>query len=168
MNLNINHNDIITTSRKIANRPNFGNKPNYVMPQNNNIDNEEMKDTALKIGGALTVLTGLGVALVNRDRVLSFFKKTNNYVKNGFKKPEYYLKDFDSRPHGGPTINLKNGKFAIKQAWNQHIKDIERRIANHDQKEKLYQQLLAPDSTRANEIEQLAKKRCLARGGKWE
>ena len=162
MNLNINHNDIITTSRKIANRPNFGNKPNYVMPQNNNIDNAKFYE------GDAGKFTGLGVALVNRDRVLSFFKKTNNYVKNGFKKPEYYLKDFDSRPHGGPTINLKNGKFAIKQAWNQHIKDIERRIANHDQKEKLYKQLLAPDSTRANEIEQLAKKRCLARGGKWE
>ena len=87
---------------------------------------DEKRYNALGAFLGISVLAGLGLALIYRDKVTNLFniKKRRNIAKQ--------MDVAAKRPHGGPEIDWSKGRRAIYESWEEYIQGIkDRRSQNH-------------------------------------
>ena len=128
----------------------------------------EEKDNALTVAAGLSILAGLGVAMLYRENVIRFFRKSYNNIRKAIqgKGPDL---EKDIRPHGGPEIDFeKYGSQAIMKSWDKYIANMEKRLSKHDQIQRKYDAIFTNDAKRADELEAKARKEVLKRGDIWK
>lgn len=122
-----NPNIIVSTSRKTqfraATQPVAPVKP--VLPVKPTAkDPEAMYSKAVAIG-AISVLAGLGIAMLHKEKVADFISNVRKHVSD----PKAVIKPINmTTSHGGPDIDITKGQTAIADAWNSYIKAIDKRV----------------------------------------
>ena len=107
------------------------------------------------LGAALgiSILTGLGIALIKRDKVIDFFKTLEKRHKVKNIKTDY------TRAHGGPDIDWSKGKRAVFESWEEYINGIKERRSQNHILAKEYKELFAENAETLDIIEKLADAR---------
>ena len=127
------------------------------------------KDKRYNFIGALAglgILTGLGIALVNNQKVFNIFERRKKTLKK-YLAPSITYYDIHKKPHGGPEVDITKGPTAIHDAWTSYINKIKNNRKNNAKIFDYYKEVFANNSDRLDELEQIAKERVLARGDKW-
>ncbi|MBO6272084.1 hypothetical protein J6O48_04820 [bacterium] len=175
----ISQNIIVTTSRKGC--PTFGADTKEPIKKDTNVEKQSIKNIIEKnkkpidaetkyntigvIAGA-SFLALVGVALVNLESGMKFFNSGKKNLKS-YLIPHVSVKRVLG-VHGGPTFNPMLGPKYIDIGWTEYIQGINKKIKSHNKIDKCYQELFTNSVERLNELESLAKKRVINRGGKWE
>lgn len=114
----------------------------------------------------LGILTGLGIALVNNQKVFNIFERRKKALKK-YLAPSLTSYDMHKKPHGGPDVDITKGPTAIHDAWTDYINKLKNNRKNNANIFKYYKEVFAENSDRLDELERIAKERTLKRGDKW-
>ena len=108
---------------------------------------------------------GIGLALLNRDKVLGLLDKEKNQIKRIFKPlPE---KTRINVITGGPDIDLSKGPKSLHKAWSDYIEEIQTNRKNNAEIFKRLKDAFSENTEEADRLEALAQKRLERRGRIW-
>jgi hypothetical protein len=127
-----------------------------------NITPEDSSNIEMATAG-MTVLSGLGIAMLFKEKLIFMTRRTQRNLKHLF-SPEKVDKKVI---FPGPDIKFKDEPMGIKNGWDRYIGKVQKRLDKHDEKQKMYDTLFAEHKCRANELATIAKKKATQRGDNW-
>lgn len=103
-------------------------KPAIKPSVNNASKINEARYNTIGAAAGLTVLAGIGFALLHGDKLFKALSST----KRMFTEPKAHeIKIYPMSYNNGPKFDVTKGKTAIADAWNGYINDVEKRIKSH-------------------------------------
>ncbi len=167
MNIGNNPNIIISTSRRT--NPSFlrdAKKTDSKQPALNQNNAAIDRETKYSIIGGLAVLGGIGLALLNRDKVLDIIGKEKIHIKRCL-HPTPQERIQGCLIKGGPDIDLSKGPGSLHKAWSDYIGEIQTNRKNNAEVFKRLRDAFEENAEEADRLEALAQKRLEHRGGIW-
>ena len=146
-----NPNIIVSTSRKTSFRAQAN------TPVANQPTAEEARYNKAVAIGAISVLAGLGLAMIHKEKIVDFV----SCIRKKLSGPKAEIRPLP-RAHGGPDIDITKGKTAIADAWDGYINDIETRVTDkHNSLKTVYARLFKNQAEQLDKYEAIAQERAL-------
>ena len=161
--------NITNTNQTKQQKVQFGLKEKVVQKKqefSNAMKDEDKRYNLIGALAGLGILTALGYALLNNDKVFNSFEKNKKALKK-YLAPAITSIETCKTPHGGPEIDITKGPTAIHDAWTSYLNKLKTNRKNNAKMFNYYKEVFAKNSERLDELEKLAKERVLARGDKW-
>ena len=121
-------------------------------------NSEEIADKTVAYG-ALSVLAGIGLAVVFRNNLVKSISNIKNFIGNKNKTIAREIQLSIASCNAGPKFDIGKGKTAISDGWNTYINGIEKRINSHAD----YKKIFTENKEALDKFEEMANERVNAR-----
>ena len=121
-------------------------------------NSEEIADKTVAYG-ALSVLAGIGLAVIFRNNLVKTISNIKNFIGKRNKTIAREIPLSIVSYNAGPKFDIRKGKTAISDGWNTYINNIEKRIHSHSNYNKIFKE----NRETLDKFEEVANERINAR-----